>query len=864
MPSAESGPARRWGRLLVVGAALAAGAIGQYWLSEVRQPQWAAGAWALAAALFVLAYVLGHDERALPSAAADRVSRRAEWLLFALVIGTGTFFTVFRLSQFPPGLNHDAAWEGLYALEILRGEPYTPYVSAAWGRETLTFYFRAASIWLLGPTALAVILPSVIAGVLVLPFFYWWARNMFGVRFALVATLLLGVSGWHLIFSRTGWRSDFQPLFMTIACCFFIRGMLTASPFDFGLSGIGLSLALNTYNGARPFPLLFVLWLLLVISQSWTLRGFLRRYAPGLLAMAVTFGITIAPLGWYALNNWEKFNARATALEDMTGVLSAVGQTLLLFNYRGNGDDFFTVTPGLEYPAAVFLVFGVLWGLARIRDERAQFLLLGLFVNALGGIVSKPNMNRNIGMMPFVYFFVALGVTYFAAQLQRLVPRVGRVAAVIFMVVVGGAAAQATFAQYLGANRREIWGYYPETTVLGNYMRTLAPDYGIWVGDTPFFPRDTMTYLMYGGGDPMERHYTWVDDVGMLLRMPIQAPPGKGMAFLIENAGKGPTVLAELRRRYPVHTAVELRSPPDGGRLFAKGILVPPDAAARGAQAPAADVPGVSAAVAGAPPGKLRQPRGLGVGAEGEVFVADFGNERIQVFGPDLKYVRGWGGHGQALGEFAQPGAVAVGPTGEVYVADTWNHRVQAFSANGKFVREWAPGMYGPRGIAVDSKGSVYVADTGNNRVMRFSPTGQQEATWGGKGDEPGQFVEPIGIFVDSAGTVYVADNGNGRLQWFTRDGRFLGQLAVDGWKSQAYSEPHVVVDDKGAIWVTVPSAGEVRAYERSGKLLKTLAGEALPGATFETPMGIGLDAGRKELIVADLADKVVRVPIGK
>lgn len=863
MPSAEVAPAHRWVRLVVLAAALGAGAAGQYWLSVVRTPHWSAAAWTLAAALFIAAYLLGRDGRALPAATEDRLPPRAEWFWCLLVLAVGTFFTVFRLAEFPPGLNHDAAWEGLYALDILRGIPYAPYVSAAWGRETLTFYFRAASIWLLGPTVLAIILPSVIAGVLVLPFFYWWARNMFGARFALMATLLLGVSGWHLVFSRTGWRSDFQPLFMVITCCFFVRGMLTASPLDFGLSGIGLSLALNTYNGARPFPLMFPLWLLLVLLQSWTWRGFLRRYGLGLLAMVVTFGITIAPLTWYAINNWEKFNARAVALQDMTGALGAVGQTLLLFNDRGNGDDFFITTPGLEYPAALFLVFGVLWGLTRVRDERAQFLLLGLVVNALGGIISKPNMNRNIGMMPFVYFFAALGVTYFALQLRRLVPRAGHVVAGVFLVIVGAAAARATFMEYLSENRRDIWGFYPETTVLGQYMRTLAPDYQIYVGDTPFFPRDTMTYLMYRGGDPMARHYTWLDDVSQLLRMPLRPPPGKGMAFLIENAGRGPAVLAELQRRFPTHLAVELRYPPGGARVFVKGILVAPDAAAAPVAAPSA--PGVGAVAAlGAPAGRLHEPRGLALAPDGTVFVADFGNERIQAFGPDMKAMRAWGVHGNAAGEFAQPGAVAVGPTGDIYVADTWNHRVQVFSSDGAFLRAWGAGLYGPRGIAVDGSGSVYVVDTGNNRVMRFSAEGQLEKAWGSKGAGPGQFVEPVGIFVDEAGTVYVVDNGNGRLEWISRDGQFVGQLEVDGWSSKAYSEPHVALDDKGVIWVTVPGAREVRAYDRRGKLLRTITGTSIPGATFETPMGIAFDAKRRELVIADLADKLVRVPIGK
>ena len=79
--------------------------------------------------------------------------------------------------------------------------------------------------------------------------------------------------------------------------------------------------------------------------------------------MFVAFGVTVSPLAWYAIHNWGKFQARAAALQDQASAWGAVAQSLLLFNYRGNGDDFFINTPGREYPTAIFLVFGVLWAL---------------------------------------------------------------------------------------------------------------------------------------------------------------------------------------------------------------------------------------------------------------------------------------------------------------------------------------------------------------------------------------------------------------------------------------------------------------------------------------------------------------------
>jgi len=862
MPNTEAIVPRRWLRLGLLLGAVGAGAAGQYWLSIQHVAPWSAAAWVAAALCFVLLYAAAPTARPLPSTEETELPRHFEWVLCGAVLLAGAFFTVYRLAEFPPGLNHDAAWEGMYAIRILNGERYTPYANEAWGRETLTFYFKALSIKLLGRTQLGIEGPSIAAGILVLPFMYWWARLMFGARTALLATLAIGVSGWHLIFSRTGWRSDVQPLFTVITCCFFMRGMVSARSLDFALAGVGLAATLNTYNGARAFPLLFPLWVGLTMFQAWHWRGFLRRYGYGLSWFIIGFGVAVAPLAWYAAHHWVEFTGRAAYLIGSYSLTGNLRAAALLFNYSGNGDDFFVNTPALEYPAALFLAFGVLWCVASWRDERAQFLLLGCLVNALPGIASNPNMNRTVGTMPFVFVFVALGVIFFARELPRLIPRIGGTLAALGAVVFCVGAMLATYTQYLGPQRREVWGYYPETTVLGKYMATIVPRYTTWVGGANF-PRDTLTYWTYqGAGNPERRNYYWLDDVTVLLRQRMVSTSNRGLAFILANVGAGPRVLAELERRYPAHELVELRYPPDGGVAFAKALLVPPEGEAVTPSAPA-ETPTVPGAAVVPPPGKLREPRGVALTAAGEILVCDFGNNRIQELGMDFSVVRVWGTLGGGPGEFKQPCGVAVGPTGDIFVADTWNQRVQVFSNTGDFVRQWEASFFSPRGIAVDAQGSVYLADSGNNRVLRFSATGAKELEWGGKGTSPGQFLEPTDVAVDAAGKVYVCDNANGRLQTFTRDGKFLATFPVPGWQSQAYSEPKTAVDPHGTIWVTVPLAREVRAYDATGKLQRTIVGKSLPGGGFDMPMGIAYNAATNELVVTDLGGRIVRVPVG-
>jgi YYY domain-containing protein len=263
-------------------------------------------------------------------------------------------------------------------------------------------------------------------------------------------------------------------------------------------------------------------------------------------------------------------------------------------------------------------------------------------------------------------------------------------------------------------------------------------------------------------------------------------------------------------------------------------------------------------------PGSLRQPRGLAIDAQGDVYVADFGNDRIQKYDRNLDFVLGWGDHGNLPGQFKQPGDVAIGPGGNVYVADTWNQRVQVFTPDGKYLREWGGSFYGPRGITVAADGTVYLADTGNHRVRRFDAEGHDEGSWGGLGSAPGQFKEPVGIATDANGDVYVCDNGNGRMQIFDRNGKRLGQFAVPGWESKVFSEPHVAIAPDGTIWVTVPLRRAVRAYDRKGNLLEELRGSKEPGGLFRRPMGIGWRKEPREIVVTNLENSLVRVPLPK
>jgi len=190
---------------------------------------------------------------------------------------------------------------------------------------------------------------------------------------------------------------------------------------------------------------------------------------------------------------------------------------------------------------------------------------------------------------------------------------------------------------------------------------------------------------------------------------------------------------------------------------------------------------------------------------QGNLYIPDTGNARIQKFTGDGQWLWSGGVRGSAVGQFNYPHGVAVDQhSGWLYVADTNNHRVQVFDTASRSVTAvpTSPSDL-PVAVAVDRQGNLLVVDVSAAQIQRFDPAGQRLTTWGSPGTGKGEFSRPLSCALDDHGNLYIADTGNHRIQQFDPTGKFLSQWGSQGTGDGQFQNPcGITIDTHGNIVV--------------------------------------------------------------
>jgi len=177
----------------------------------------------------------------------------------------------------------------------------------------------------------------------------------------------------------------------------------------------------------------------------------------------------------------------------------------------------------------------------------------------------------------------------------------------------------------------------------------------------------------------------------------------------------------------------------------------------------------------------MSSPGSLAIDRENRLlYVSDIQLDQVLVYDADsFKLVRkiGTTGHNHELtspGDFAKPSGLAVDSEGNLYVCDTLNDRVEVFDADGKFISTYGkngdgPGYFArPKGVTVDSDGHIWVADGMQDRVQVFNQQWQLLIVLGGHGLLPGQFQGIVNVLADNKNNrIFTSEIYPGRVQQF-------------------------------------------------------------------------------------------------
>lgn len=371
------------------------------------------------------------------------------------LLGFGLRF--FRLDIVPIGGHGDVAWNGMQALDWLRGGIWPFYVYHVYAPEPAIMYAQGLSILLFGVNFLAMRAVTELASALAILVGWQAARKLGGqgaLRTAWIFALAYAVSFYPIILGQTGQRAQTFPLLTLALTMFFAYAWRSGRWWAFTASALVMALANYTYIPGRLMPVLVALWVgygILVERDRFKARW------KQILAMAALSFVLVLPQIVMYIQTPEAFTARsdqsAGELVFKSGLaagdlLIVVGRKILgefaIFVLPWNGAYSAMGQPLLPILIALGVIVALVAAVRNPRDRSLWWPIIAIPVMFLTDIVSgtqaDPHGLRMIGDMSFAFLLGARGLAAlwrWAEGHVALARRGGLVGGVLGVVIVG-------------------------------------------------------------------------------------------------------------------------------------------------------------------------------------------------------------------------------------------------------------------------------------------------------------------------------------------------------------------------------------------------------------------------------------------
>jgi tripartite motif-containing protein 71 len=161
----------------------------------------------------------------------------------------------------------------------------------------------------------------------------------------------------------------------------------------------------------------------------------------------------------------------------------------------------------------------------------------------------------------------------------------------------------------------------------------------------------------------------------------------------------------------------------------------------------------------------LGLPEGIAITPSGEMILSDMQEDCLILLDNGFNYERSVGGFGGGGGNLRDPLGICLDRDGNIFVADSHDNRVAVFDRFGNFLKGFGEKYLNlPSGVAVDQNQLTFVANTGNNSITVFDRQGDWLLDYGGLGGGYSKLSRPTDVKFGTNGKLYVVDSGNNRV----------------------------------------------------------------------------------------------------
>jgi DNA-binding beta-propeller fold protein YncE len=206
-------------------------------------------------------------------------------------------------------------------------------------------------------------------------------------------------------------------------------------------------------------------------------------------------------------------------------------------------------------------------------------------------------------------------------------------------------------------------------------------------------------------------------------------------------------------------------------------------------------------------PGLFDSPHSLSFGPDGTLYISDTGNNRIQIFDKEGKFIRSIGGFGFNYDQFDHPYDIWTRSALNIYIADYDNQRVVRYDKSMNFISTLESSSGNPSefqflevaSVALNSQNELFLIDHGENKIIKYDRNGKEERIFGTYESGKGELLSPQQLEILDFDKLLVTDSGNRAVFVFDFFGNYIRQYTSENFKTPG----GIAVDDQSNMYIT-------------------------------------------------------------